>query len=222
MKAIGYMRVSTEEQSREGISLGHQRAKIQAYCNLHDLDLVDMVEDAGISGKSIQKRPGIQAVMKMVAQKRVDAVVIYKLDRMARNTIEALMMVEEMEKAGVALHSITESLDTKSAIGRFVVRIMAALAEMERDLIAERTRDALAGKKANGGRVGLHAHRGFGLMGDRLVPDRREQEAIRLAKDLRKAGTPFRGIANALAERGYMNRAGKPFQPTAVKRMVMG
>ena len=108
-RAVGYIRVSTEEQSREGISLEMQAAKIRAYAELNDLELVDTVEDAGISGKSIKARPGIQAVLKMVEARKIDAVIVYKLDRLARNTIECLNMAEGMDKAGCALHSISRS-----------------------------------------------------------------------------------------------------------------
>ncbi len=220
MKAVGYIRVSTEEQSRDGISLDLQAQKIRAYCDLHDLELVDTVKDAGISGKSIEKRPGIREVLKRVSAGEVDAIIVYKLDRLAGNTIETLMMVEEMEKTGVALHSITENLDTKSAIGRFVVRIMAALAEMERDQIAERTKAALAIKKASGGRVGLHAHYGYSIDGDTLVKNDREQQALRVARDLRRQGRSFRAISEEMARQGFLSRNGTPFNPAAVRRMT--
>jgi len=86
----GYIRVSTEEQSREGVSLEMQVPKIRAYCDLNDLELTGIVADAGISGKSTKARPGIPAVLELVRGHKVEAEIVYKLDRLARNMIEAL------------------------------------------------------------------------------------------------------------------------------------
>jgi site-specific DNA recombinase len=119
MKAVGYVRVSTEEQARGGVSLDMQRAKIRAYAALEDMELVEILADEGISGCSIKIRPGIQQVLQMVREKRIDAVIIYKLDRLARNTVEALEISRLMDRKNIGLHSITEKLDTRSAMGRF-------------------------------------------------------------------------------------------------------
>ena len=83
MKAIGYIRVSTEEQAREGISLENQRGKIEAYCQLNDLELTGILEDAGKSGKDLN-REVIQALVAIVKAHSFDAVVVYKLDRLSR------------------------------------------------------------------------------------------------------------------------------------------
>ncbi len=123
MKTLGYIRVSTEEQAKHGISLDMQRSKIVAYADLEDMDLVEIVADQGISGCNIKGRPGIQQVLEMVKSRQVKAVIVYKLDRLARNTIEALQVAKLMDRNGVALHSITERLDTKSAMGRFFLHV---------------------------------------------------------------------------------------------------
>jgi site-specific DNA recombinase len=153
MRAIGYVRVSTDGQADHGISLDMQRTKVEAYASLHDLELVEVICDEGWSAKSLQ-RPGVQRMLARVDAGEVEAVVVYKLDRLSRRTRDVLDLVERFERANVALHSIQESLDTQSAIGRFVLRTLASLAEMERDLISERTRDALAHVKAQGKHVG--------------------------------------------------------------------
>ena len=93
MKAVGYVRVSTVGQVEDGCSLILQRDKIDAYAKLNDLELVDTVEDAGLSGKTLRNRPGIQRVLEMVAKREVEAVVIYKLDRLARNARESHLVV---------------------------------------------------------------------------------------------------------------------------------
>ena len=153
MRAIGYVRVSTDGQADHGVSLEMQRTKVEAYAGLHDLALVEVICDEGWSAKSLQ-RPGVQQMLARVEAGEVAAVVVVKLDRLSRRTRDVLDLVERFERANVALHSIQESLDTKSAIGRFVLRTLASLAEMERDLISERTKDALAHVKAQGKRLG--------------------------------------------------------------------
>lgn len=197
MKAIGYVRVSTDEQAKEGISLDHQRAKIRAYVKLHDMSLADIIEDQGFSAKDLKGRPGAQAVIDLAKSGAVQAVVVYKLDRMFRNAAEALSVSTEFNRLGVALHSVTESLDTNSAMGRFFFTIMAACAEMERNLISERTRDALRHKKATG-QVYNHIPYGYREEGGRLVEDENEQKWIGWMKLRRTYGDTYRTIADEL------------------------
>jgi site-specific DNA recombinase len=104
---IGYIRVSTINQVQEGVSLEAQRRKIEAYCELHDLHLSEIIEDAGLSGKSVNGRPGIQLVIDKVKSRKVDNVVVFKLDRLARNLKEACEISELMQKKGVSKRSIS-------------------------------------------------------------------------------------------------------------------
>ncbi|NOQ19220.1 MAG: hypothetical protein GQ571_04530 [Desulfobacterales bacterium] len=101
-KAIGYVRVSTDDQAKEGVSLENQEAKIRSYCDLKDLELLEIIEDAGISAKNL-RRPGAQKVIEMAQKKMVDAVVVYKLDRMFRSTVDALDTNNEPKIRGIGL-----------------------------------------------------------------------------------------------------------------------
>ncbi len=148
-KAIGYIRVSTQEQASEGVSLSVQAAKIRAYAELNDLTLVGIENDAGLSGKNTD-RAGLQSVLRMAESGEVEAVIVYKLDRLSRKVTDTLEMIEHLEKLGVAFHSIQEKVDTRSAIGRFFMTITAAFAEMERNVISERTVAALQEKRRQG------------------------------------------------------------------------
>jgi len=206
MKAIGYVRVSTEDQAREGVSLDSQKAKIRTYCGLKDMDLVEIIEDAGISAKNL-KRPGAQKVLEMVRQKKVDAVVVYKLDRMFRSTVDALEITKRFDKLGVSFHSIEETLDTQSALGNFFFTLTAALAEMERRLIGERTQVALQQKKAMGECVG-HVPFGYRLAedGKHLTKDSDEQLILKEINKLRSRGLSLRQIAHELNARDISNR----------------
>ena len=172
MKAIGYIRVSTEEQATQGISLDAQRAKIEAYARVKDLSLVGIVEDAGKSAKDL-KRPGVQEVLEKARKRQIDAVIIVKLDRMFRSTVDALNTAKDFDRRGVALHSISESLDTQSAMGKFFFTLTAALAEMERGLVGERTKAALARKKEKGEVYGEIPY-GFAAVDGVLIPITRQ------------------------------------------------
>jgi len=99
MSAIGYARVSTEDQAKEGVSLDNQKSKIKAYCQLKDLELREIVEDAGLSAKNL-RRPGVQKVLRLARRKEIDAVVVYKLDRIFRSTVDALETTKAFDKWG--------------------------------------------------------------------------------------------------------------------------
>ncbi len=219
MKAIGYIRVSTEEQAKGGISLEHQREKVRAYCELHEMELTDVVADEGMSAKTISTRPGALKVLQAAAEGSIDAVVVYKLDRLFRNAQEALEVAEELNRQGVALHSVTESIDTHSAIGKFFFTIMAACAEMERNLVAERTRDAIRHKKANG-KIYNHVPYGYRREGDMLVPDMIEQGRIKKMCRLHQQGYNYAEIARIFNEEGIPAKKGGRWYAQTVKNIL--
>jgi site-specific DNA recombinase len=210
-RTIGYARVSTTGQAAEGYSLEAQRRKIDAYCELHDLVLVEVVEDAGLSGKSIAGRPGIRRLLGLVKTGKVDNVVILKLDRMARNLKEACEIAELLEKKKVSLHSISEHIDSGSATGRLFYNILSAMAAWEREIISERTKTALAVKRENGQRISGQAPYGFRFEDGNLVIDDDEQVVIAKIHELHRQGNSIRGIVHFLEANGYRNRNHRPF-----------
>lgn len=208
---IGYIRVSTLNQAEEGVSLEAQRRKIEAYCDLHDMRLTEVTEDAGISGKSVSGRPGIQMVIDRVKARKVDNVVVYKLDRLARNLKEACEISELMQKKGVALHSITEKIDTGSATGKLFYHILSSMNQWEREVISERTVTALSLKKSKGQRISRFAPYGYKFNGDNIVIVDIEQEVIQIVKEMTAKGHTIHFIINYLAQEGYNNRKGNNF-----------
>ena len=198
MPTIGYARVSTEDQAKEGVSLDNHKSKIKAYCQLKDLDLAEIVEDAGISAKNL-KRPGVQRVLKLARTKQVDAIVVYKLDRIFRSTVDALETTKAFDKWGVSFHSIEETLDTRSAMGRFFFTLTAALAEMERRLIGERTKAALAHKRSRNEKTGGETPYGYDLTPAGILIDNEiEQRVIRIIRKLHGQGFSLRRICSEL------------------------
>jgi DNA invertase Pin-like site-specific DNA recombinase len=221
MPALGYVRVSTEDQAREGVSLDNQRTKIEVYCLLKDLELREVIEDAGISAKNL-RRPGVQRVLNLARRREVDAIVVYKLDRIFRSTVDALETTKAFDKWGVSFHSIEETLDTRSAMGRFFFTLTAALAEMERRLIGERTKAALSHKRSRNEKTGGDVPYGYDLTpAGILIKNEPEQKVIRLICRLDRDGYSLRRICRELEKAGYLTKRGNPvWQPSTVSKIL--
>ena len=187
MKAIGYARVSTDKQAERGCSLEAQAEKIRAMCVVHGAEFLDIIVDGGESAKSLQ-RPGMERLLALVDGKKVDTVIIAKLDRLTRSVKDLCTLLERFERKGVALISVAESLDTVSAAGRLVLNIMTAVSQWEREAIGERTRDAMGHKRRQKERVGNIAY-GYRLATDgvHLEPDATEQRALSRIRELQPA-----------------------------------
>lgn len=221
MRTVGYTRVSSQDQADNGISLDNQRAKIQAYCDLKDLDLIEIIEDAGVSAKNL-KRPGVKKVLEMAHKKKVKAVVVYKLDRMFRSTLDALETTKQFDKKGVAFHSITESIDTRSAMGKFFFTLLSSVAELERNVVGERTKAALQYKKSLGEKTGGNVPYGKDVTDTgHLVTNQTEQKVITTVLRFRKRGMNYSKIARKLNKGGYPTKTGKQWHAQQVKNVVI-
>jgi site-specific DNA recombinase len=200
--AVAYCRVSTAAQANEGISMQMQAEKAKLYCQLNNLELCGIYGDPAISGKSTTNRPGLQAVIKMIREGKVQHLITYKLDRLSRSTLESLQLIQLIDEAGATLHSISESLNTQTPTGRFTMRIICALGEMERDQLGERTRSALQFKKSQGERLGRPRH-GLRVVDGELVADPDKVYIRSRVFQLKGQGYTLREISRALATEGY-------------------
>lgn len=220
MKAIGYARVSTDKQADRGVSLDAQAEKIRAIGVVHNAELLDIIVDGGESAKSLQ-RPGMERLLALVDAKKVQAVVIAKLDRLTRSVKDLCELLEWFERRDVALISVAESLDTSSAAGRLVLNIMTAVSQWEREAIGERTRDAMDHKRTNGERVGnIRFGYRLGADGKHVEPDAAEQAVIKEISRLRQSGHTLRGIASALNRQELRTRRASPWRLESVARLV--
>ena len=220
--AIGYIRVSTQDQAQEGVSLAAQRNKIQVWCELHDHELIAVQEDAGISGVSAEKRPGLQAALAETC-KRKAVLVVYGLSRLARSTLDAIQISDRLQKAGADLVSLSEKIDSTSASGKMIFRLLAVLAEFERDQLAERTKAAMAHLRNQGKRISRHLPFGYDLSadGETLTENGTEQAVIELMRNLRKNELTYRAIAKELETMGIRTKRGRAtWQPKVIRDII--
>lgn len=231
VRLVGYVRVSTEDQAREGVSLGAQRERLAGYCTAHDHELVAIEEDAGISGKvPPNQRPGLAQALERVQSGDADGLIVYKLDRLSRTVRDVLDLTDSAQRSGWRLVSLSEHLDTESPQGRFTLTLLAALSQLEREQVVERTCFALdAIARAGRGRsrftpYGFHSSDGSteNRAGDRseLVPDPDEQAWMRRIIKHRKQGKGARRIATALNRWGTNPRSGNPWTPESVAAIL--
>ncbi len=217
MKAIGYVRVSTEGQASEGVSLDAQEARIRAWCQANGYALESVHIDAGLSG-SKSNRPGLQAALDVACKDRAALVVI---SRLARSTKDTLNIADRLDRAGADLVSLSEKIDTTSASGKMVFRMLAVLAEFERDQISERTSSAMRHMKTQGRRVGTIPY-GFDLSpgGRGLIPNQREQGALSIMRALRAEGLSLRRIASELEARGVSAKNGGAWKAETIRGIL--
>jgi len=275
-KAIGYIRVSSDEQAREGLSLEAQEKKIKAYCELKDLELVSIFKDEGISGfKVLEKRTGGSMALEALGfdveifgnkrnnsnqendfkkpsnSKRLDSgedvdtlpvtntpknaqdlvktkqldqtpvthLVAIKLDRLFRNTGDAIAKSTEFQKRNINLHLLDVSVDTSTATGKMFFTVLAMLAQFERDITGERTKTVLDMKRKEG-KVWNHTPYGYDRIGDSLVPNSAEQQAIKRMKAMRKEGYSLRDIAFELELEGFKPKASTHWQAMSVRKVI--
>ena len=216
-KAVGYIRVSTAGQATDGVSLDAQRAKIEAWATANDYQLVAVYEDAGITGTSMDKRPGLQPAL--AATGKGMALVAYSMSRVARSTKDMISITERMEKRGADLVSLSERIDTTSAAGKMVFRMIAVMDEFLRDQIAERTTDALAHKKAQG-QVYAALPLGYANADGKLVPIDEELLVVAEIKEMRGNGMSLEKIAADLNARGIIGKRGGKYHGMTVKKIL--
>lgn len=206
MQVVGYTRVSTSEQAADGVSLRVQAEKINAYSVVKDWVLVSIIADEGHSAKSLA-RPGLQQLLSLVDAGQVDVVIIYKLDRLTRSVVDLDRLMKFFERKGVALVSLQESLDATTATGRLMMNLLASVSQWEREVIGERTKDAMQHLKAQGER---YCHAVF-----------TDTTTLTLMQQYRTAGLSYAAIAEQLNAAGVSSTLGGRWLANAVRRILL-
>jgi DNA invertase Pin-like site-specific DNA recombinase len=209
-KALLYARVSTAMQVNDGVSLDVQERQLITAAEFHGFEEWDVIREEGKSGKNIKGRPVLQKALKDLESKEADALIVTRIDRLARSTSDFLSIVDVATKHGWRLILLDLNLDTSSYQGRFVTTVMSALAEMERGIIAERQKDVHKDRRAQGV-----------VWGKDMGPmNRTPQELKDRILSERSSGRSYREIASRLNNEGVPTQNGKSWYATTVKNIL--
>ena len=204
---VGYVRVSTDEQTSSGLGLEAQRAAIEAECERRGWVLDTVYEDAGASGKSMVGREGLQDALQTVKSHRATALVVAKLDRLSRSLLDFSTLMVRSQKEGWALVILDLGVDTTTPSGEMIANVMATFAQFERRLIGQRTKDALAVKKRQGVRLGR--------------PPSLSTDVVKRITRERKVGKSLRAIADGLnGDRVKTGHGGVKWHASTVKAVL--
>jgi site-specific DNA recombinase len=222
-KAVGYIRVSTEEQVTNGHGLEVQHRAIRSFTESQGYTLVDVVADPGVSGATRpEDRSGFQRIIELAKARKFSMLLLWKFDRLARNLLFSVTTVHDLkEQYGIVLRSVTEPIDTASPMGGMIFAILASFAAEERRVITGRT---LAGKKekaSRGGFAGGAAPLGYmrDLRGGLVIHDA-ESTIVRQIVMMRAEGYSLRSIATTLNHAGCVTKRGKRFYPSTIRYML--
>jgi site-specific DNA recombinase len=221
-QAIGYVRVSTEQQAKEGASLEAQEKAINDWCDFKGYELHAIYIEPGISGKSINNRPRLQTALN--ALKKDMVFVTYSLSRISRNALDMLQIAEQIriKQAHIVSFSEKENFDTTTVMGKFFFTLIAALNELERNQTSERTRLVKQYYKSNNRYNGGIIPYGYKLSKDKktLIEDKEEMRLKKYIEYLAQQKFSLSEISRYLAEDGHFNRKNKPLHPRQISRIL--
>ena len=206
LSAVGYVRVSTEEQSDSGLGLEAQRAAINAEVLRRGWDLVGIFTDTA-SGKTLAHRPGLEEALAVLETDHATALVVAKLDRLSRSTKDFASLMERAQRKGWAPVVLDLGVDTTTPAGELVASVMVSVAQWERRAIGQRTKEALAAKKAEGATLGR----------PRQLPTHVRRRIV----GMRKKGMSLAAIADRLNADGVPTaQGGLKWYPSTVKKLT--
>ena len=212
-KRVGiYVRVSTEMQSTEGYSIDGQINQIREYCDFNNFAVVDVYADRGISGKSMN-RPELQRLLKDANEGQIDSVMVYKTNRLARNTSDLLKIVEDLHRQNVEFFSLSERMEVNTSSGTLRLQILASFSEFERNNIVENVFMGQT-RRAQEGYYQGNLPLGYEKIPDNkheLMINQHEANIVKYIFESYAKGHGYRRIANALNYKGYVTKKGKPF-----------
>ena len=212
-----YIRVSTEDQAREGFSLGEQEEKLKQLCDYKGYEVYKVYCDAGISAKDMEHRPKFQEMLKDMKDGKINYIVAYKLDRVTRSVRDLEELISQLEKYNTYLVCDRDDVNTSTANGRFFVRMLTVLSQLEIEIVSERTKFGLNGAIKSGhlpGQVAL----GFKKDGNRkTIIDPATAPIVKRVFDLYLQGKTFLQISNIFNEEKVLN---KSWKDTHIERII--
>ena len=195
-----YIRVSTEDQAREGFSLGEQQEKLEQLCRYKDYKVFKIYKDAGISAKDMEHRPAFQQMLQDMRAGKINYIVAYKLDRVTRSVRDLEVLISDLEKHNCYLVCDRDDVNTSTANGRFFVRMLTVLSQLEIEIVSERTKFGLTGAIKCGHIPGTCP---LGYKRDeskKVIIDETTKDVILRIFNMYLEGKSFQTIANILNE----------------------
>ena len=223
-KVAVYIRVSTEEQAKEGYSLAAQEQVLRAYCTALDFEISNIYVDDGFSGRNT-RRPAYRRMMSDIDS--WDSILVLKMDRIHRNTRNFIEMMEILNKKDKNFISKQEKLDTKTAMGRFVMQMIQGIAQLESEQIGERTKDGMREKaeslensEDSKRTMGFTPPFGYRLSEGKLIDDPDEQFIVKTIFDLYLSGETMDSICYSLNRQGNLTRKGNPWNKYNMRNVL--
>ncbi|MEC1717208.1 recombinase family protein [Schinkia azotoformans] len=218
--AVGYIRVSTEEQANEGYSLENQVNEIKRKCEYERLDLLNIYEDKGISGALLNERPGIISMLRDIIDRKIDYLVIYKLSRLSRKFDDLHAIAKQLKDNETILISIKDNIDTSTSMGETFLKLAGIFAEMERENIIVQVKGGMAQKAKEGEWNGGTAPLGYDLVDKKLVINEEESKTVKFIYTQYLKGNGYKTIAAQLNDNGFKTKRGGTFSNNSVKDIL--
>ena len=213
-----YIRVSTEDQAREGFSLGEQEEKLLALCKFKDLEVYKVYKDAGISAKDMEHRPQFQEMLKDMKDGKINYIVAYKLDRITRSVRDLEELISVLEQYNCFLLCDRDDVNTSTANGRFFVRMLTVLSQLEIEIVSERTKFGLNGAIKSGH---IPGQRPFGYKSaddKKMIIDNATRPYVEKIFDMYLEGKSFQQIANYFEENNIYPK--KKWKDTTIQKII--
>ena len=218
-RAIIYVRVSTNQQKIEGQSIDAQILLLKDYCKYNGFEIIDVISDAGLSARTMNKRDGLKNILVKTNNSEFEHLVIYSLSRLCRNTADTLSIVKQLDKNNIKFHSLSEKINTDSAMGNFFITILSAISQLESDLKSEHLRSIKKIAKETNKRFSKHLM-GFNTENKLLTINESEMSTVRQIYKMRNTNASLGSIAKTLNESGFKTNKDATFYSSTIQKIL--